>query len=411
MRIALVDLFFSWPPHGGADADLYHTVLGLQALGHEVHLFVAGCVASWERGTVDAAELPFPATLLDFAPREVNPRVMPARFRQAVDAWRPDVVFAGDGFFLKPYVVQALADYPLVSRYYAYELTCHRDHCMFKNGAPCPANYLRTPNACRTCALEGVVGEEVRRWRFHSWTEEYLAAHAFMPGYHARVVASLRCCNAIVVYNRIQKRLLEGLHGNVHIVPGGVNTDAFTFRPLPEKTRNARKAILMTGRVEDPVKGLHTLREAGERLAQERDDFEIRVTHTDFTINNAWFKAIGWHDHDAIMGLYQEADVCVVPSVWEEPFGLVAVEAMASGRPVCVSRVGGLQDIVVHGETGFIFDREDSAGLARHLAMLLDDAGLRRRMGEAGRKRAEREYDWQRLVAKHYPPLLEGLVT
>jgi len=87
---------------------------------------------------------------------------------------------------------------------------------------------------------------------------------------------------------------------------------------------------------------------------------------------------------------------------------LVAVEAMASGRPVCASRVGGLQDIVVHGETGFLFDRGDSGALADSLVRLLDDANLRQRMGEAGRKRAEGEYDWKRIAAVHYPPLLEA---
>ena len=70
---------------------------------------------------------------------------------------------------------------------------------------------------------------------------------------------------------------------------------------------------------------------------------------------------------------YQRSSICVVPSLWEEPFGLVAVEAMASGRPVCVSRVGGLQYIPVHGESGYVYDRLDGEALARHLNNLLDD--------------------------------------
>ena len=147
-----------------------------------------------------------------------------------------------------------------------------------------------------------------------------------------------------------------------------------------------------------------------ERLARERSDFEIHVTHTDRSLSDERFKAIGWHDHAAIMKLYQHADLCVVPSIWEEPFGLVAVEAMASGRPVCVSRVGGLQDIVTHGETGFIFDPGDSTALAGFLARLLDDGDLRKRMGASARQRAEEEYDWKRIVAKHYGPILERLV-
>ncbi len=407
VRVAFVDLYFSWPPHGGADVDLYHVASGVQGLGHDVHVFVAACEESWERGTVDPAKMPFPATRLDFRPDEITPVEMPRRFRTAVDAWKPDVVFLADGFFLKSYVAEALVHYPLISRYYAYELTCPRDTRLFLNGAPCPMNYLRTPNVCRPCALQGLRGE-ILRWRFLSWSEEYIASRAYMPGYHAHLLRFLRSCRTIIVSNPLPKAQLDGLHDDVREVPGGVQIDEFQFVPPREKAREERKVILMTGRVEDTAKGMDTLRDAGALLAERRRDFEIRVTHTDFSLSNDWFKAIGWHDHAGIMRLYQESDICVVPSLWDEPFGLVAVEAMASGRPVCASRAGGLQGIVLHDETGFLFDRGDSAALAEYLGRLLDDSELRARMGANGRARAEQEYDWKRVVAKYYPAILEG---
>ena len=167
--------------------------------------------------------------------------------------------------------------------------------------------------------------------------------------------------------------------------------------------------ILMAGRVEDPLKGLSTLLEAGERLASKRKDFEIRATHTDQSLNSDWFKAIGWRDHDAMQSCYRESDICVVPSIWEEPFGLVAVEAMACGRPVCASRVGGLQSIVVDGKTGFLFESADSEQLSERLEILLDDDDLRRRMGDAGRRRAEAEYHWEGIVEKYYPNVWESI--
>jgi len=410
MRVAFVDILFSWPPNGGADVDLYHTAAGVHELGHEVHLFGVHGEGSWERGNFEPGALPFPATRIDLPPRHVNRRVLPARLREAVDAWRPDAVFVGDGFFLKPYVIEALAHHALAARYYAYELACPRDFRLFKDGAPCPMDYLHTPDVCRPCTLLGV-GPEIRRWRFLSWTHEYVAARAFMPGYHRRLTAALRRCRAVIVYNRIQKRHLEGIHGDVRVVPGGVNAVAFTCAPAPQRAQGERAIILMAGRVEDPTKGLQTLRDAGSRLAAERSDFEIRATHTDPSLDCDWFKAVGWHSREGLRELYGQADVCVVPSIWEEPFGMVAVEAMACGRPVCASRVGGLQDIVVDGDTGFLFEREDSEGLAQCLRRLLDDRDLRGRMGAAARKRVETEYDWRRIVAKHCAPLLEDLAS
>ena len=68
MRVAFVDLLFSWPPHGGADVDVYHTVAQLEAHGYDVHLFGAACQTSWERGKFHSADMPFPATRLDFSP-------------------------------------------------------------------------------------------------------------------------------------------------------------------------------------------------------------------------------------------------------------------------------------------------------------------------------------------------------
>lgn len=403
MRVAFVDLLFTWPPHGGACTDVYQVAAGLRRLGHDVRLFAAACEGAWERGTFQPEELPFASTRLEFGARDFNRREVPARFRRAVDEWRPDAVVLADAFFLKPYLAQALAHYPLVGRYYAYEVACPRDFRLFKDGAPCPNNYLRTPDVCRRCTLKAMA-PEIRRWQLQPWAHEYVAARAFLPGYHRRLAESLAALDAVVVYNDLQRSQLEGFHGNVRVVPGGVDTAQFAYSP-PEA--HERKAVLMVGRAEDPAKGYAVLREAAERLARTRADFEVWVTRSDGPPEPPYVKSTGWLDRAGLADLYRRADVAVFPSVWEEPFGLVAVEAMAVGRPVCASRVGGLGDIVVDGETGFLHERGDAAALAEHLGRLLDDAELRRRMGEAGRRRAEDVYDWDRIVERHYAPLLE----
>ncbi len=84
-------------------------------------------------------------------------------------------------------------------------------------------------------------------------------------------------------------------------------------------------------------------------------------------------------------------DVLVVPSLWDEPFGLVAVEGMARSLPVVVTRSGGLQEIVEQGVTGFIVEK-DARALREAVAPLVGDPVLRARMGEAGRARVERMF-------------------
>ena len=167
----------------------------------------------------------------------------------------------------------------------------------------------------------------------------------------------------------------------------------------------------MTGRAEDPSKGVKVLRAAGEKLWELRDDFEMWFTQAAGQSPEPWAKDVGWRDHTGIAELYAQADICVTPSIWEEPFGLVAVEAMAAGRPVCVARVGGLQNIPVHGESGFVYDRHDSGALAAHLGELLDSGERRAEMGEAARKRVEDKFSWDKVIEQNYPALLESVIS
>jgi hypothetical protein len=82
------------------------------------------------------------------------------------------------------------------------------------------------------------------------------------------------------------------------------------------------------------------------------------------------------------------ADLLVMPSR-NEGLGKALVEAMALGRAVVATRVGGIPSVVVDGETGSLVSPDDPAALARAVTELLKDPGLRHRMGDAGRRRAE----------------------
>jgi glycosyltransferase involved in cell wall biosynthesis len=81
-------------------------------------------------------------------------------------------------------------------------------------------------------------------------------------------------------------------------------------------------------------------------------------------------------------------DVVAVPSR-SESFGLVAAEAMASGQPVVASKVTGLRDVVVHGQTGLLVPYGDENAMAQAILKLLRDDALRAHMGQAGQKRAD----------------------
>jgi glycosyltransferase involved in cell wall biosynthesis len=97
------------------------------------------------------------------------------------------------------------------------------------------------------------------------------------------------------------------------------------------------------------------------------------------------------------------ADVCVVPSVWEEAFGLSVLEPMARGIPVVASRVGAIPEIVVDGETGRLVPPGDATALAAALTELLRDEPARRRMGDNGRRRVHTHFSRARQLSELLP--------
>ena len=101
---------------------------------------------------------------------------------------------------------------------------------------------------------------------------------------------------------------------------------------------------------------------------------------------------LGWIGDDVLHLLYRIADVCVVPSIYE-PFGLVALEAMASGCPCIVADTGGLREVVPHGEVGLRFRTRDPEELGRMVERVLTDADLRERLVAEASEHVLR-FDW-----------------
>jgi glycosyltransferase involved in cell wall biosynthesis len=103
--------------------------------------------------------------------------------------------------------------------------------------------------------------------------------------------------------------------------------------------------------------------------------------------------------HEDVPAMLKSADV-VVSVPWYEPFGIVPVEAMACGKAVVVSAVGGHLDTVEDGVTGRLVPPRDHAALTAALTQLLADPGLRRKLGTAGAARAASRYSWDTIAAE-----------
>ncbi|HUH93120.1 MAG TPA: glycosyltransferase family 4 protein [Casimicrobiaceae bacterium] len=143
------------------------------------------------------------------------------------------------------------------------------------------------------------------------------------------------------------------------------------------------------------VKGLELFVEIATRIADERAKFVVagplRRTEDAYTeaevhelvARDPRIRYIGYRTD--VENLYATADVVVMPSQWDEPCAMVLFEAAAAGKPVVATATGGTPEILRHGETGFLVDRHDAAGMSQFVAQLVGDRALRQRMGEAAR--------------------------
>jgi starch synthase len=100
-----------------------------------------------------------------------------------------------------------------------------------------------------------------------------------------------------------------------------------------------------------------------------------------------------------VIELLSHATLFVCPSIYE-PLGIVNLEAMACHTAVVASRVGGIPEVVVDGETGLLVPPEDPDALARAINELVADPARAARMGEAGRTRAVDDFGWDRVAEK-----------
>jgi glycosyltransferase involved in cell wall biosynthesis len=197
----------------------------------------------------------------------------------------------------------------------------------------------------------------------------------------------------------------------VSIVPCGVDTDVFT-PDGPVAPRSDRKRLLVLGRLverkgqDDAVRALPLVPDA-ELVVVGGPPTDVLDGDPEVRRLRAIATELGVEDRLVFTGSVARADVpawvrsadVVLAVPWYEPFGITPLEAMACGRPVVATAVGGLVDSVADGVTGDLVPPKDPARLGEALAALLADDERRAAYGEAGVRRARERYRWSRVVA------------
>ena len=212
------------------------------------------------------------------------------------------------------------------------------------------------------------------------------------------------------------RRAAPGIEARSSLIYNSVQMPALSPAPLhfaPPRLLVLSRLVTDKG-VDLAIRALRAIRErspnavlavAGDGPA--RGDLERLVAELDL---GAAVEFLSWVSPAEVPALLNVTDVVLVPSRWDEAFGLVALEAAQMGRPTVATRVGGLPEVVVHGVTGLLVEREDVAALAAAVLTLIEHPDAARQMGEAARRRALEVFGWERYLDE-YDSLYRHLVS
>ena len=250
---------------------------------------------------------------------------------------------------------------------------------------------------------------------FHRWITKQALARA-----GAITATGLRLAEATLPF------VPEGK--GVSVIPYGIDLEQFRPARNKEQTANGeqqtasgKKRNVVVGAVSrlSPEKGFEHLLRAVALLRDQGVHLEVVLVGdgpsraelerlTDELSLRERVTFAGEIAHEDVPAMLRRFDVFAMPSTWEG-FGVSALEASAMAVPVVASRIHGIPDVVVDGETGMLVPPADPEALAEAIARLAGDTALRERKGRAGRAYVEREYRWQdnaRLMEALYEEML-----
>ena len=289
-----------------------------------------------------------------------------AGLRLQAQGWVPDVVHAHDWLVAHPSIALAeFFDVPMVSTIHATEAGRH----------------------------SGWVSGRISR-QVHA-SESWLA----------RESDALIACSASMA-EEISDLFGPGL-APISVIPNGIDASRWPF--APRRRHDGPPQLLYFGRLEYE-KGVHDLIAALPRIRRGHPGTTLTIAGegtqqdwlTEVARQNKVLKAVrfaGHTNHAELLDLLHRTDVAVLPSHYE-PFGIVALEAIAAGAPLVTTNVGGLGEAVIDGQTGLSCPPRDVAALATAVRAALDDPVAAQRRATAAGERLTIDFEWHTVAAK-----------
>lgn len=394
MKILVVSNFY--PPHviGGAEIIAHQQALALARRGHEIHVLAGDTThrsaAPYQRRDEIIDGLPVTRIALqasDFAPTGNNvahPQV-DRHFQDIIAAWKPDVIHAHHLIGLSLGILSIARAQGI-----RIALTLH-DHwgfCINSTRITTQGKLCQDASRCDQChphihanglRLPQRMRQDYLRWQLHNVDHFISPSHYLADAY----------INAGLPAERI------------HVIANGIELERFAAIPAPPTA--TRLKLLFIGYM-GPHKGLPSLIEALALLPQHqihidfvgeghernryKNDVDRIARHTSHP-QNLTYRFWGRQPNQQIAHLYAQTQLFILPSVCPENQPVTITEAMASGRPVIASRIGGIPELVTHGRTGRLTAPGDAADLATQIEHYIKHPEAIQNDGKAARERIQ----------------------
>lgn len=377
MKILLINDYGS--PIGGAEVLTFALRDELRRLGHDVRLFASSAGAS--SASPEADYLCY-GTLSRFRTllQTLNPWAF-VRLRRVIREFQPDVVHVRMFLTqLSPLILPLIRRIPALYHVVWYRPICLTGTKLLPTGAPCqsPAGHVCYRNAC--VPLRDWIPLQFQMWLWRKWR------HAFR-----RIVANSRAVQESLIADGIEP---------VEVIHNGVMVESLT------RVLSATPVAVFAGRLVSE-KGVDVLLHAFALVVRDLPEAQLllagegperaKLAALAEQLNiSKQVTFLGHLSKGDMERAFSQAWVQVVPSRWAEPFGLVAVEAMMRATAVIASRMGGLEEILHDGETGYLVPPNDPHQLAKRLETLLRDRSKADAMGRSGRQVAEARFSLAR---------------
>jgi phosphatidylinositol alpha-mannosyltransferase len=210
----------------------------------------------------------------------------------------------------------------------------------------------------------------------------------------------------IAVSNPAREFVRHYFPGDYRVIPNGIDVKRFQNQaPYPE-LRDGMCNLLFVGRLEYR-KGLGYLLRAFAQLKPQYPnlrliivgDGPLRRWYGNFLARKQLDDVVmaGYVPASDLPRYYASCDIFCSPATGDESFGIVLLEAMASGKPIVATSIDGFREVVTHGHDGLLVERKSRRQLSYALQTLINNPALRQEMGQAGLQKARR-YDWERVI-------------